>query len=147
MNLDIIVLVCYGVYHKCIEWIIIFVFFPRNCCFSGPDSRERTITRKTALEMALMKFADRTSYYIICPTVGTEFDDYEEAYEYYNLYFWEVGFGIRWGKRWYSDNRESRKVPMEKRYKLGQEFNCSCSVSACFIHVLYFFFVSDFIAV
>ncbi|KAG2656113.1 hypothetical protein PVAP13_1KG056977, partial [Panicum virgatum] len=42
-----------------------------------------------------MKFADRNSEYIINPAVGTEFDDCEEAYEYYNLYSWECGFGIR----------------------------------------------------
>lgn len=32
------------------------------------------------------------------------------------------------GKKRYSDTQESRKLPLDKRYKLGQEFNCSCSV-------------------
>jgi len=38
-----------------------------------------------------MKFGDRTSAYIINPSVGTEFDNCDEAYEYYNLYSWECG--------------------------------------------------------
>lgn len=101
----------------------------RNCCSRGPDGREKTLGRPNALEQALMKFADRKSDYIISPEVGTEFDNVDEAYEYYNLYSWECGFGIRWGKKRYSEKNESRKVPLEKRYKLGQEFNCSCSVS------------------
>ncbi|CAO2045307.1 unnamed protein product [Urochloa humidicola] len=74
-----------------------------------------------------MKFADRTSDYIISPEVGTEFDDCDEAYEYYNLYSWECGFGIRYGKKRYSDSKENRKLPMEDRYQLGQELVCSCA--------------------
>lgn len=95
----------------------------------GPDRRDRKGGRPSALEKALMKFADRTDEYIIRPDIGTEFDAVEEAFEYYNLYSWEVGFGVRYGKQRHSDTRESRKLPMEKRYQLGQEFNCSCSVS------------------
>ncbi|CAN6221330.1 unnamed protein product [Urochloa humidicola] len=74
-----------------------------------------------------MKFADRETEYIICPEVGTEFDHVDDAYEYYNLYSWEVGFGIKWGKERVADNRESRKLPYDKRYKLSRELNCSCS--------------------
>uniref|UniRef100_A0A0A9A731 Uncharacterized protein n=1 Tax=Arundo donax TaxID=35708 RepID=A0A0A9A731_ARUDO len=48
-----------------------------------------------ALQRTLMKFADRTSDYIIFPAIGTKFDSVEEGYEYYNLYSWECGFGIR----------------------------------------------------
>jgi hypothetical protein len=66
-----------------------------------------------------MKFADRTSNYIISPDIGTEFDDVEEGFEYYNLYSWECGFGIRWGKKRYSDTRESRKLPPEKKIPTG----------------------------
>lgn len=51
-----------------------------------------------------MKFADRRSDYVIDPCVGTEFDGCDEAYEYYNLYSWEVGFGIRTGKKRWSEN-------------------------------------------
>ena len=96
---------------------------------SGPDHREKELGKTSALEQALMKFADRNSEYIINPAVGTKFDDCEEAYEYYNLYSWECGFGIRCGKKSYSMTRESLKLPQEKRYQLSQEFNCCCSAS------------------
>jgi len=101
----------------------------RNCVSSGPDHRGKELGKTSALEHALMKFADRNSEYIINPAVGTEFDECEEAYEYYNLYSWECGFGIRCGKKRYSMTRESLKLPQEKRYQLGQELNCCCSVS------------------
>ncbi|CAN6162920.1 unnamed protein product [Urochloa humidicola] len=74
-----------------------------------------------------MKFADRQTDYIISPDIGTEFDNCDEAYEYYNLYSWEIRFGIRTGKTRYSDNKENRKLPTEERYQLGQEFLCSCA--------------------
>jgi hypothetical protein len=77
----------------------------------------------------MMAFADRSTSYIISPDVGIEFDYVEEAFNYYNLYSWERGFGIKWGKERIANNRESHKLPIEKRYKLGRELNCCCSVS------------------
>lgn len=76
-----------------------------------------------------MKFADRSSEYIIDPKVGTEFDSMEEAYEYYNMYSWEVGFGIRCGKIRFSDSRKQRTLHPKDRYVLACEFVCSCAVS------------------
>ena len=76
-----------------------------------------------------MKFADRTSDYIINPAVGTEFDNCEEAFEYYNLYSWECGFGIRWGKKRWSERKRKRQSPETKPYQLAQDFYCSCRVS------------------
>jgi hypothetical protein len=32
------------------------------------------------------------------PKIGLSFDSMGEAYAYYNLYSWECGFGIRYGK-------------------------------------------------
>ena len=75
-----------------------------------------------------MRFADRTTPYIIKRAVGMEFDDSDEAYEYYNLYSWECGFGIRWGKKRWSENKKARKLHGDKPYRLGQEFYCSCRV-------------------
>lgn len=98
----------------------------RNTATNRPDHREHIPGRASALQQALMKFADRTTYYIINPAIGTEFDDLQKAYEYYNLYSWECGFGIRKGKKRYSNNRVNRKLPDDERYQLGQEFNCSC---------------------
>uniref|UniRef100_A0A452Z5A6 Uncharacterized protein n=3 Tax=Aegilops tauschii subsp. strangulata TaxID=200361 RepID=A0A452Z5A6_AEGTS len=33
-----------------------------------------------------------------CAKIGTSFDTLGEAYNFYNLYSWEKGFGIRYGK-------------------------------------------------
>ncbi|KAG2600519.1 hypothetical protein PVAP13_5KG532621 [Panicum virgatum] len=73
-----------------------------------------------------MKFAEHTSGYVIYPSVGTEFDSCDEAYEYYNLYSWECGFGIRWGKKRWSKNRRKNNGPEAKPYQLSQDFYCSC---------------------
>jgi len=70
----------------------------RNRQCAGPDSREHVSGKASALQQALMKFADRRSENIMNPCIGTEFNDCDEAYEYYNLYSWECGFGIRWGQ-------------------------------------------------
>jgi hypothetical protein len=48
--------------------------------------------------MALTGFAERKTDVVVAPTVGTCFDSIEEAYDFYNLYSWEMGFGIRYGK-------------------------------------------------
>ena len=96
-----------------------------------------------------MRFADRTTPYIINRAVGMEFDDSDEAYEYYNLYSWECGFGIRWGKKRWSENKKARKLHGDKPYRLGQEFYCSCRVRCvaftlrkyaygCFFSFIYF---------
>jgi len=73
-----------------------------------------------------MKFGNRTTGYIINPEVGTEFDNCDEAYEYYNLYSWECGFGICWGKKRWSEKRSKRNSPAVSPYQLGQDFYWSC---------------------
>lgn len=97
----------------------------RNTTFEGPDYRDPLPRKPSALQQALMKFADRTSDYIINPAVGTEFDNCEEAFEYYNLYSWECGFGIRWGKKRWSERKRKRQSPETKPYQLAQDFYCS----------------------
>lgn len=98
----------------------------------GPDRRAPVPGRKSALEKALLKFADRTNEYIIYPAVGTEFDSWEEAYEYYNLYSWERGFGISCGKRRFSESRKLRGINNKDKYVLSLELICCCAVS---VHV------------
>jgi hypothetical protein len=39
----------------------------------------------------------RNSYAIVTLEIRMEFDSLTEAYEFYNLYSWEIGFGIRYG--------------------------------------------------
>lgn len=42
------------------------------------------------------------------PTVGLEFDNFEEAYDFYNLYGKEAGFGIRVSNSWFRSKRKER---------------------------------------
>ena len=50
--------------------------------------------------------------------VGTSFDSLEEAYDFYNLYSWESGFGIRYAKSRLNVHR----------VKCMQEIICACAV-------------------
>jgi hypothetical protein len=52
-----------------------------------------------------MKFAEHKYGNVMNPSIGTEFDNCDEAYEYYNIYSWECGFGIRWGKKRWSEKK------------------------------------------
>ncbi|PNT75912.1 hypothetical protein BRADI_1g41693v3, partial [Brachypodium distachyon] len=54
--------------------------------------------RAGPLESAHRGFAQRTSENILSVQSGLCFDCLPEAYEYFNLYSWEVGFGIRYKK-------------------------------------------------
>ncbi|GLT25331.1 hypothetical protein SLA2020_232840 [Shorea laevis] len=42
------------------------------------------------------------------PTVGLEFDSFEEAYDFYNIYAKEQGFGIRVSNSWFRSKRKER---------------------------------------
>lgn len=55
-------------------------------------------SRTSALEKAIRGFAENPGDNVIVPTLGTSFDSLGEAYEFYNLYSWEKGFGIRYRK-------------------------------------------------
>ncbi|KAL6652097.1 hypothetical protein ACP70R_011022 [Stipagrostis hirtigluma subsp. patula] len=62
------------------------------------DSYAETTLHPTALEKALKNYAIRRQGLVVEPRVGTVFDSMAEAYEFYNLYSWEIGFGIRYGR-------------------------------------------------
>ena len=74
-----------------------------------------------ALEAAIRGFTGRVTEVVVNPTLGTVFDSLAEAYEFYNLYSWEVGFGIRYGKSGQNVNGT----------KCMQEIVCGCAVSFC----------------
>uniref|UniRef100_A0A7N0T8Y6 Protein FAR1-RELATED SEQUENCE n=1 Tax=Kalanchoe fedtschenkoi TaxID=63787 RepID=A0A7N0T8Y6_KALFE len=42
------------------------------------------------------------------PTVGLEFDSFDEAYDFYNLYARQQGFGIRVGNSWFRSKQKER---------------------------------------
>ncbi|WVZ83495.1 hypothetical protein U9M48_030637 [Paspalum notatum var. saurae] len=62
----------------------------------GPDSR-MAAAAGTAISRALNRSSMYQSEYVFAPKEGDEFSSCEEAKEFYNLYSWEVGFGIHYG--------------------------------------------------
>ena len=84
-----------------------------------PDERATSAARVTALETSLRGFAERKTEAVVTPAVGLTFDSLGEAYDFYNLYSWEKGFGIRYAK-----SRTNVKGA-----KCMQELVCCCSVS------------------
>jgi hypothetical protein len=83
------------------------------------DERAASANRISALESSFRGFAERKSEEVLSPIIGLTFDSMGEAYDYYNLYSSECGFGIRYGK--------SRLNV--KGSKCMQEFLCNCSVN------------------
>lgn len=76
----------------------------------------------SALEKTLRRYAEKKTDTVIVPAVGSTVDSLGEAYDYYNLYSWEIGFGVRYGKS---------RLNVE-RTKCMQEIVCGCSVSTDF---------------
>jgi len=50
-----------------------------------------------AVERSMRRYCEKREGTMFEPYVGLEFDSEAEASEFYNLYSWEVGFGIRKG--------------------------------------------------
>ena len=71
------------------------------------------------VEKALRSSHGSKTDHVFTPNVGTTFDSVAEAYEFYNLYSWEKGFGISYGK---SDKNRGND------YSTMQELQCSCQV-------------------
>jgi hypothetical protein len=43
---------------------------------------------------------------VMAPEIGMSFDSVGDAYDFYNLYSWEEGFGIRYGRSRLNKDRE-----------------------------------------
>ncbi|XBI20861.1 hypothetical protein VPH35_062073 [Triticum aestivum] len=84
-----------------------------------PDERGMNPDRKTALELSIRAFAEKGEGHVVSPKIGTEFDSLDEAYEFYNVYSWEIGFGIRLAKS---------RLNVE-RTRCMQEIVCACAGS------------------
>ncbi|XP_051206847.1 protein FAR1-RELATED SEQUENCE 11 isoform X2 [Lolium perenne] len=83
----------------------------------APAERAPCPGRIGALEKSVRDFAENPSENVIKIELGFSFDSLNEAYDYYNLYSWENGFGIRYGKS---------RLNVE-RNKCMQEIVCGCS--------------------
>lgn len=64
----------------------------------APPDRTHCAERQSALEKSVMCFAEKLGDKVIDPCLGTTFDSIGEAYDFYNLYSWEHGFRISYGK-------------------------------------------------
>jgi hypothetical protein len=82
------------------------------------DERAASADRISALESSFRGFAERNRDEVLCPVIGMAFDSMGEAYDYYNLYSWECGFGIRYGKSRLNVHGA----------KCMQELLCNCAV-------------------
>ena len=85
---------------------------------AAAPSRPSCPNRISAFEKAVRSFANNPTETVITPAIGTTFDSVGEAYDFYNLYSYEKGFGIRYGKS---------RLNVE-RTKCMQEIVCGCAV-------------------
>lgn len=69
------------------------------------------------LEQTIRGYADKLGDHVVEPAIGLTFDSLCESYDFYNLYSWEHGFGMRYGKS---------RLNAEKT-KCMQEVVCGCS--------------------
>lgn len=84
---------------------------------SAPPDRVPCPSRMSALELSIRKYDEQPDKSVVRPELGLSFDSLGEAYDFYNLYLWEIGFGIRYGKS---------RLNAE-RTKSMQEIVCGCS--------------------
>jgi hypothetical protein len=91
----------------------------------GTDERKNCRVPKGMgpIEIALRNAPYRKTEFIFEPLLGLTFDSEKEAYEFYNMYSWEVGFGIK-----YANSASNNK----RGYHTGRDFRCLCSVSSSF---------------
>ncbi|KAG2569278.1 uncharacterized protein LOC120683474 isoform X2 [Panicum virgatum] len=69
------------------------------------------------IEIALRNASRRKTGYIFEPVLGITFDSENEGYEFYNMYSWEVGFGIK------KDNIATNR---KTGFQTMCEFRCLC---------------------
>lgn len=82
----------------------------------GDEHGSTSVYRVGALEKAIAGFAQRETEAVVNPTVGSSFVSLDEAYEFYNIYSWESGFGVRYG----AGSMDSHGT------KCIQQFVCAC---------------------
>ena len=63
---------------------------------AAAQSRPPFPNRISAFEKAVRSYDENTTDNVITLVIGTTFDSVGEAYDFYNLYSWEKGSGIRY---------------------------------------------------
>lgn len=103
---------------------------------AGAMERESIPGRTTALEESVKNFAERRCQFVVYPGIGTKFDSLDDAYNFYNLYSWEIGFGVRYAKCRLNVHRQ----------KCMQEIACGCAVWNCSVFLHAFVLIVNTIA-
>lgn len=80
-----------------------------------------------AVERAIRDAAERPGQQIFQPQLSDVFSSASEGYEFYNMYSWERGFGIRYGRC--RENKEGRRTK--------QDIVCACEVRLFLIIYMY----------
>ncbi|TVU51116.1 hypothetical protein EJB05_02523, partial [Eragrostis curvula] len=81
----------------------------RSRALKGPNSRIGT-GLESAIAKAIRDAATRGEKPVFYSAMGTVFNSCQEAWDFYNLYSWEIGFGIRYGRSRTNDNEYMTKM-------------------------------------
>ncbi|TVU18829.1 hypothetical protein EJB05_34944, partial [Eragrostis curvula] len=92
----------------------------------APDCRKPR--NMGAIEVAMRNSKNRSTDFIFEPVLGMVFDSRAEAYQFYNLFSWEVGFGIRFGTS--SRNRGNKYRTMQELVCEREGFDSRCTNSS-----------------
>ena len=74
-----------------------------------------------AIERALRDTDARGDKSIFEPEVGQLFDSPQEGFEFFNMYSWELGFGIRFGRRRTSISGRRTRQDIVCAYEVSQD--------------------------
>jgi hypothetical protein len=83
-----------------------------------------------AIEIALCTRCHRVTECIFEPILGMVFDSKEEAYDFYNMYSWELAFGIIYNTRKCSGSADNKYISMQE---------ITCKKGVCFRNLIYGF--------
>jgi hypothetical protein len=86
----------------------------------GPDF-SLAPAEQSAITRAIRTAVQRKDEAIFLPFEGMTFNSGEEARDFYNLYYWERGFGVRFGRDRKNDGM----------YRTRQDLICSYEVCHC----------------
>ncbi|XP_073354513.1 protein FAR1-RELATED SEQUENCE 5-like [Aegilops tauschii subsp. strangulata] len=87
--------------------------------FEGMDYRIAPAV-KSPFQKCVERAAFRDDADVFVPSVGTIFDSKDEAYDFYNMFSWECGFGMRYGKS-STNNKNYRTMQDIVRQCAGKE--------------------------
>lgn len=82
------------------------------------------------IEASVRKYCEDKSYDMFKPEIGMRFDTCEDAYKFYNMYSWVLGFSIRCGDN-YTNTKKIRTNQEYKCQREGKEKAAKFSTTRC----------------